>query len=98
MGEMYSRVITGAVHGISSYLLQVETNITSGLPSFHMVGFMSSDAETFDPVICSKGQKPHTRFFGFFNMLNTYSNGRFLLYFSKNILSPKGLLFCYPIL
>ena len=43
MGEMYSRVITGAVHGISSYLLQVETNITSGLPSFHMVGFMSSE-------------------------------------------------------
>ena len=40
---MYSRVITGAVHGISSYLLQVETNITSGLPSFHMVGFMSSE-------------------------------------------------------
>ena len=56
---MYSTVMTGAVHGISSYLLQVETNITSGLPSFHMVGFMSSDAETFDPVICSKGQKPH---------------------------------------
>ena len=69
---MYSRVITGAVHGISSYLLQVETNITSGLPSFHMVGFMSSEIETNYPVICEKGQKPQTWFFGLFNMVGTY--------------------------
>ena len=50
--EMYSSVMTGAVHGVSSYLLRVETNISNGLPAFNMVGFMSSDAETFDPVIC----------------------------------------------
>ena len=41
--EMYSRVMTGAVHGVGSYLLRVETNISNGLPAFHMVGFMSSE-------------------------------------------------------
>ncbi len=49
---MYSTVITGAVHGIGSYLLRVETNISNGLPAFNMVGFMSSDVETFDMLIC----------------------------------------------
>ena len=56
---MYSAVMTGAVHGISSYLLRVETNISNGLPAFNMVGFMSGDIETNYPVICEKGQKPH---------------------------------------
>ena len=40
---MYSIVTTGAIHGISSYLLRVETNIASGLPAFNMVGFMSGE-------------------------------------------------------
>ena len=40
---MYSTVMTGAVHGVSSYLLRVETNISNGLPAFSMVGFMSSE-------------------------------------------------------
>ena len=40
---MYSAVMTGAVHGISSYLLRVETNISNGLPAFNMVGFMSGE-------------------------------------------------------
>ena len=40
---MYSAVMTGAVHGIGSYLLRVETNITNGLPAFNMVGFMSGE-------------------------------------------------------
>ena len=34
-------------------------NITNGLLSFHMVGFMSGEIETIYPVICSMGQKPH---------------------------------------
>ena len=96
---MYSTVMTGAVHGIGSYLLRVETNISNGLPAFSMVGFISSDVETNYPVICSKGQKPQTtRFFGLFNMVGTYFGGRFLLYFSEKVLSRKGLLFCYLIL
>ena len=40
---MYSSVMTGAVHGVGSYLLRVETNITNGLPAFNMVGFMSGE-------------------------------------------------------
>ena len=56
---MYSAVMTGAVHGISSYLLRVETSISNGLPAFNMVGVMSGDIETIYPVIGSKGQKPH---------------------------------------
>ena len=35
---MFSTVTSGAVSGIQSYLLHVETDISSGLPSFHMVG------------------------------------------------------------
>ena len=50
--EMYSSVMTGAVHGVSSYLLRVETNISNGLPTFNMVGFMSSDAVTSKIGIC----------------------------------------------
>ena len=40
---MYSKVTTGAVRGVGSYLLRVETNISNGLPAFSMVGFMSSE-------------------------------------------------------
>ena len=40
---MYSSIMSGAVHGIDSYLMQVETDISDGLPSFNMVGFMSSE-------------------------------------------------------
>ena len=40
---MYSNITTGAVHGIDSYLIQVETDISDGLPSFNMVGFMSGE-------------------------------------------------------
>ena len=29
---MYSSIITGAVHGIDSYLMRVETDISNGLP------------------------------------------------------------------
>ena len=36
---MYSSIITGAIHGIDSYLMRVETD----LPSFNMVGFMSGE-------------------------------------------------------
>ena len=59
MSEMYSRVITGAVHGGRQLSAADRDNITNGLLSFHMVGFMSGEVETIYPVICSNGQKPH---------------------------------------
>ncbi len=40
---MFSSIMSGAVHGISSYLMQVEVDVSDGLPGFNMVGFMSGE-------------------------------------------------------
>ena len=40
---MLSKVISGGVRGISSYLMQIEVDAASGLPSFVMVGYVSTD-------------------------------------------------------
>ena len=40
---MFSSVTSGAAYGIAPYLMQVEVDVTEGLPGFNMVGFMSSD-------------------------------------------------------
>ena len=40
---MFSSVTSGAVGGITSYLMQVEVDVSDGLPSFNMVGFMSGE-------------------------------------------------------
>ncbi len=40
---MFSSVTSGAVSGITSYLMQVEVDVSDGLPSFSMVGFMSGE-------------------------------------------------------
>ncbi len=40
---MVSSVTSGAVHGITSYLMQVEVDVSDGLPGFNMVGFMSGE-------------------------------------------------------
>ncbi len=40
---MFSSIVSGAVHGISSYLMQVEVDVADGLPGFSMVGFMSGE-------------------------------------------------------
>ena len=42
---MFSSVTTGAVYGVKSYLMQVETDIADGLPSFSMVGFLSGEVK-----------------------------------------------------
>ena len=48
---MISSVVSGAVHGISSYLMQIEVDVSDGLPGFSMVGFLSSEVkETIDRV------------------------------------------------
>lgn len=39
---MYSKVISGAVYGVQSKLIQVETDVSDGLPMFEMVGFLNS--------------------------------------------------------
>lgn len=40
---MYSTIMTGAVCGIESYLVQVEACISNGLPCFDMVGLLGSE-------------------------------------------------------
>ena len=42
---MISSVVSGAVHGISSYLMQIEVDVSDGLPGFSMVGFLSSEVK-----------------------------------------------------
>ena len=42
---MYSKVTSGAVHGIESYLISIETDISDGLPTFSMVGFLSGEVK-----------------------------------------------------
>ena len=42
---MFSSIFSGAVHGISSYLIQVEVDVSDGLPGFSMVGFMSGEVK-----------------------------------------------------
>lgn len=39
---MYSKIISGGVLGVEGLLVQVETDITQGLPMFNMVGYLSS--------------------------------------------------------
>lgn len=40
---MYSRIVSGALHGVSAYLVSVEVDITNGLPAFFMVGSLSTE-------------------------------------------------------
>ena len=42
---MYSMITTGAVHGIESYLVQVEVAITQGLPCMEIVGYPGSEVK-----------------------------------------------------
>ncbi len=42
---MYSTVISGGLRGIYSYLVQVEVDISQGLPGFEMVGYLGSEVK-----------------------------------------------------
>lgn len=42
---MFSSVCSGAILGVHSYLLQIETDISDGLPTFTMVGFLSAQVK-----------------------------------------------------
>lgn len=42
---MYSKVISGGVRGIYSYLVQVEVDTSQGLPVFEMVGYLGSEVK-----------------------------------------------------
>lgn len=40
---MFCKIISGAVRGVSGLLIQVEADVSEGLPGFHMVGMLSSE-------------------------------------------------------
>ncbi len=40
---MYSTIFSGALHGVSAYLVSVEVDIAKGLPAFFMVGSLSTE-------------------------------------------------------
>ena len=42
---MYSKVTAGAVSGMDSYLMTVETDLSPGLPVFHMVGIPGTEVK-----------------------------------------------------
>lgn len=42
---MYSTILSGAIYGMESYLVQVEVDMSSGLPCFVMVGSLSGEVK-----------------------------------------------------
>ncbi len=40
---MFSTIFSGALHGVSAYLVSVEVDIANGLPGFYMVGSLSAE-------------------------------------------------------
>ena len=40
---MYSKVLSGALHGVEGRLITVESDVSEGLPVFNMVGFLASE-------------------------------------------------------
>lgn len=42
---MYCKIISGAIMGVSVYLVEVEVSVSNGLPCFEMVGYLSSEVK-----------------------------------------------------
>jgi len=42
---MFSSILSGAVNGIDSYMVHVEVDISTGMPSFDMVGLLGSEVK-----------------------------------------------------
>lgn len=42
---MFSSITSGTIHGIRSYLIQVEVDVSKGLPCFQMVGLLNSEVK-----------------------------------------------------
>lgn len=42
---MYSKVVSGSVHGVEGNLITVEADVSDGLPMFSMVGFLGSEVK-----------------------------------------------------
>ena len=49
---MFSTIAAGALHGVSAYLVSVEVDIASGLPTFSMVGSLSCEVRESRERVC----------------------------------------------
>lgn len=49
---MYSEIKAGAILGIQAYMVSVEVNIASGLPTFNMVGSLSGEVRESRERVC----------------------------------------------
>ncbi len=41
----FSNVVSAALSGIQAEMIHVETDVSNGLPVFHMVGYLSSEVK-----------------------------------------------------
>lgn len=41
--SMYSHVMSGTIFGIQGLMIQVEADVSDGLPGFHLVGCLSNE-------------------------------------------------------
>ena len=41
----FSTVASAVLHGVQAEIIQVETDVSNGLPVFHMVGYLSSEVK-----------------------------------------------------
>ena len=44
---LYSMVYTAMIHGIDSRPVEVETDVSDGMPVFEMVGYLSSEVDVY---------------------------------------------------
>ena len=42
---MFSKVYSAGLQGIDGYPVQVEADVSTGLPGFHMVGYLASEVK-----------------------------------------------------
>ena len=49
---MFSTVYTGALNGVSAYIVSVEVDVSNGLPGFNMVGSLSGEVREARERVC----------------------------------------------
>ncbi len=50
---MYSKIMSGAYLGVCAYLVNVEVDVSNGLPAFHMVGLLSCEVRESKERVCT---------------------------------------------
>ena len=61
---MFCKVMAGGIHGISSFLAQVEVDSTQAMPGFDMVGLLGSEVRDVTTNIDTKKKPENKAFIG----------------------------------